>query len=372
MASDPFPDKRRCTWRMKYKPDPAGPWITVTLGKDPRLAADKPPKSPPMAIQDRARELADIEYRAKMGLVAAPARAKSLAVYLEDYAIARKATLKPGSHRQLVKAIDRFRDFVTERKVTTVQGLDRPLCRDYLEWRITQVSHDTLKTEMRYLSPIWSRAIEDKLVLANPWSRLKVPGKSTRSEPTYWTPEEVARIADHASKSWHSDLILVLANTGLRISTALAMRWRWIDWPTGVIRVPAEAAAHEPGVKTAYALALNGLARTILQRRHFAARSEDSLVFPNPLKAGKPVPYDSARDAIERAILRSGVPKGTPHDLRHTYARLLSKHAPANVVQSQLGHSAAATTQIYTRLSAEQVAVELEGFSVGEHRGKSS
>jgi integrase len=145
------------------------------------------------------------------------------------------------------------------------------------------------------------------------------------------------------------------------------MRWAWIDWTAGVIRIPAAEAAHRSGVKTAYPLALNRTSRDVLQRRRVVSRAgDDGLVFPNPLKAGGVVPYDSAREAIARAISRAGVKAGTPHDLRHTYARMLSRHAPANVVQSQLGHHAAATTRIYTDLSAEDVARELEDFGVGD------
>jgi integrase len=367
MASNPYPDVKRGVWYCKYKPDPAGPWVRVSLGHDPRLKGVRPPKTPPQAVLDRAKGFAEIEYRAKHGLAAAPARARGLAAYLDDYATAFAASHKSGSVRQLRRHLDRFAAFCAERGIASVQAVTRSVCRDYLEHRIASVSHDTLRTEKRYLSPVWSRAVVDDLMAVNPWSRLKVPGKSTRSEPVYWSSAEVGRIAAHASRAWQTDLILLLANTGLRISTALAMRWSWIDWAAGLIRIPASEAAHRDGVKTSYPLALNGVARDILQRRRVTSRAgDDGLVFPNPLKRGGPVPYDSAREAIARAIARAGVKPGTPHDLRHTYARLLSRHAPANVVQSQLGHHAAATTRLYTELSAEDVARELEGFGVGD------
>jgi integrase len=367
MASKPYPDHKRGVWLQKYKPDPAGPWVRVTLGKDPRLKGPRPPRTPPQAVIDRAQGFAEVEYRAKHGLSAGPARAKGLAAYLDAYCEAFAASHKPGSVKQVRRHVARFAEFCAGRGVASVQAVTRPVCRDYLEWRIASVAHDTLRTEMRYLGPIWSRAVEDGLMVANPWSRLKVPGKSTRSDPTFWSDEDVARIAAHAAKPWQSDLVLVLANTGLRISTALAMRWAWIDWTAGVIRIPAAEAAHRAGVKTAYPLALNRTSRDVLQRRRAVSRAgDDGLVFLNPLKGGGVVPYDSAREAIARAISRAGVKAGTPHDLRHTYARMLSRHAPANVVQSQLGHHAAATTRIYTDLSAEDVARELENFGVGD------
>lgn len=368
VASNPFPDKKRGVWLCKYKPDPTGEWVRVNLGKDPRLLSARPPKTPPQSVLDRQREFAEIEYNARHGISAAPARAKGLAGYLESYVDAFAASHKPGSVRQLRRHAARFEAFAREKGVTTVQGVTRGLCRDYLEFRIRSVAHDTLKTEMRYLMPAWTRAVDDGLMTKNPWSRLKVPGKSTRSDPVFWTSEEIGRVAAACAKSWQSDLVLFLANTGMRISTALAMRWGWVDWGRGVVTIPKEEAARHSGVKTAYGFALNRVSRDVLQKRYFAHKGgDDGFVFANPYRGGGEIPYDSAREAVQRAIKRAGVPHGTPHDLRHSYARALERSgAPLSVVQSQLGHSSLATTQRYTSSSADEAARWLEDFGVGE------
>lgn len=365
MASKPYPDKRRGIWLMKWKPDPTGKWTVENLGKDPRLKGARPPSKPPQFVIDRHREFEEMEYRAKHGLAAGPARAKGLSGYIAGYIEAFAGSHKAGSVKQLRRHAARFEAFATGRGVTSVQGVTRAICRDYLESRISEIAHDTLKTEMRFLSPIWSRAVDDGLMIQNPWSRQKVPGKSTRSEPVFWSGEEVAAIAAHTSKPWQSDLVLVLANTGIRISTALAMRWDWIDWPSGVITIPRAFAVEKEGVKTSYRVAMNRVSRDILQRRLGASKGE-ALVFPNPYRGGGEVPYDSAREAIARAIRRAGVKDGTPHDLRHSYARALDRAGvPASVVQAQLGHTNATTTRIYTAASAEEAARFLEDFGVG-------
>lgn len=143
------------------------------------------------------------------------------------------------------------------------------------------------------------------------------------------------------------------------------MTWGWVDWKAGIITIPREAAAESEGVKTAYSVAMNRTSRTVLERRQFIAKGD--LVFPNPNRGGGIVPYDSAREAIQRAIRKAGVKPGTPHDLRHTNARMLDRAGvPATVVQSQLGHTTAATTRIYTESSAEEAAKFLENFGVGD------
>jgi integrase len=362
-----MPDKSRGIWRMKYKPDPLGPWVTVTLGKDPSLKASRAAKpKPPQWVTDRRDEFAEVEYRAKHGIGAAPARAKTLesyaAAYLEAYALSHKH----ASARMAKRHMNSFVAFAASKGVTTVQGVTRALCREYLESRIQVVSHDTLTTEVRYLSPLWTRAVDEDLMLKNPWARIKVPGKSTRSDPTYWSEAEVARIAAACSKAWQSDLVMFLANTGMRISTALAMRWSWVDWRTGVVTIPKSEATHRTGVKTGYSVALNRPSRDVLQRRKFVAKGgDDELVFPNPVRPGA-VPYDTAQNAICAAIKRAGVKKGTAHDLRHTYGRHLAAKYAMNVVQSQMGHTNASTTRIYTDLSKEDIAEQLQDFGIGD------
>lgn len=362
MASKPFANKQRGIWLMKYRPDPTGKWVKVTLGKDPRLLGARPPRTPPQWIEDRAQEFREIEYRARHGIGAAPARARGLESYLRAYADAYRASHDAGSIKQLNRHVATFLSFCSRRGIASLQAVTRPVCRDYLEARIADVSHNTLRTEMRYLSPIWSRAVEDGLLAVNPWSRLKVPGKPTERTPTFWTSAQIASIAAACHRPWQSDLVLVLANTGLRISTALALRWDWIDWGRSTITIPAEDG--EDDIKTSYSLIMNRVARDVLTRR-FALEGGD-LVFANPLKRGGIIPYDSARAAISRAIEKAGVPAGTPHDFRHTYARALLESGEAiNVVQAQLGHSTVTTTMRYIKIKVEHARVALEDFALG-------
>lgn len=366
MASKPWPDKRRRAWLMKYQPEPGGPWVKVSLGRDPRITKGHAPAKPPQAVIDRALEFTEIEYAAKHGIKTATPRAKGLAGYLDGYVTAYSATHKRGSAKQLARHTKRFAEWVKTKGVTTVQGVTRSICRDYLEHRIADVSHDTLRTEMRYLQGAWARAVEDGLMAVSPWSKQKVPGKSTRSTPVFWSGPEIAAIAAHCSKPWQSDFVLVLANTGMRISTALAMRWSWIDWKTGMIVIPREAAARDDGVKTSYEVGMLPVGREVLERRHMIDRSRTGLVFPNPLKGGE-VPYDSAREAIARAIRRAKVKTGTPHDLRHSYARfLMSRGVAVNAVQALLGHATLATTQLYVEVDAKTAALAIQELRFGE------
>ena len=351
---------------MKYRPDPTGNWLAVTLCKHPLpWSPTKPPKKPPQEAVDRAREFAEIEYRAKHGLGAAPARAKSLAVYLDSYVESRSLSVESGSAEQLARHVKSFKSFADGKGIASLQSVKAAHCREYLEGRIKQVAHSTLKTERGYLIGAWSQAVEDGLLAVNPWANVDVPGKPTETSVTFWSSEEIRKIAGACGKEWQRDLVLVLANTGLRISTGLAMRWDWVDWGQGEIKVPLGVE----DVKTAYSLSIGRVALDVLQRRNATSKGSP-LVFPNPLGDGGVIPYDSARAAIARAIVRAKVRHGTCHDLRHSCARnMILAGIPVTVVQRQLGHTTLAMTMRYVSADAASSARFVADFGVGDGPG---
>lgn len=279
-----------------------------------------------------------------------------MAKYLDAF----RATHDAGSTKQAARHVRTFRGFAEQRGITNLQGVTRSVCRDYLEARAAKVSPATLRTERGYLQPIWTRAVEDGLVAVNPWAGVKVPGKVVPSRPTFWSGDQVRAIAAACARPWQKDLVLLLANTGIRISAALAIRWGWIDWERGTITIPRD---HSKSGKP-YTVALARVARDVLQRRRTEGTGD--LVFPNP-RGGGVISYDAARDAINRAIKKAQVPHGTPHDLRHSYARALALSGmPLNVVQAQLGHAALAMTQKYVDVTEKEAARFVENWGIGD------
>ncbi len=360
MASKPYPDLKRGTWLMKYKPDPTGPWVKVTLGKDPRLRSAKPPKTPPADLAARAAEFADLEYRARHGLVAATHKVTPLAQYATDYLTGYRHRRDASSVQLLERFLRYFLAWCAEHKVVSVQGLTKAHCRDYLESRLANVAPNSLKTERAYLMAIWSRAFEDELIAVNPWLRAKVAkGTKPVKTPRFWSSDEVARIVRECRREWHRDLVIVLANTGIRISATLAMKWEWIDWKGRLIAVPAEA--NKGG--TAYATMVPDMVHDVLARR--LADSKSPFVFARK-DTGRPYSYEGAAEAIGGAIRRAKVPHGTPHDFRHTFGRSLHLGGvPQSVISAMLGHSSISITEVYTKMDQADAIEFMRRLSLG-------
>lgn len=357
MASKPWFDSARNMWYCKYKPDPNGKWVKQPLGKHlTPWSKGRPPQKPPQGVTDRHAQFAEIEYRAKHGLSPAPARAKGLDLYVQDYLAVYRGSREPGSIKHMERYVRRFLEFATLAGITSIAAVSRTTCRTYLEERFKGgAGHDTLVTEKGYLSGIWKQAIEDRLITENPWRNVHPPGAPKKMDWTFWSDAEIRKIAECCFRPWQTDLVLLLGCTGLRISTAMAMAWTWIDWGQSVISIPKG-----PDIKTQYDHVLGSDARDILERRLIGAGG-DTLVFQHPAKHGGIIPTDSARHAIENAVIKAGVKVGTPHDLRHSYARnLVLAGVPITVVQRQLGHTTLSMTMRYCLADEDNVKAALD------------
>jgi integrase len=175
-----------------------------------------------------------------------------------------------------------------------------------------------------------------------------------RAVPT----DDVLGPTDHA-------LYSLAAMTGLRQGELVALRWRDIDWPAGVVRVRRNYTRGAWGTpksrRSSRAVPLADRAAAELDR-HFqrsAYRADDQLVFCNP-HTGNPHtgnPYDASklRERFYGAMRAAGMEdrcgrKGgiTFHSLRHTFGtRMAAVGVPMRTLQEWMGHRDFTTTLVY-------------------------
>jgi integrase len=230
----------------------------------------------------------------------------------------------------------------------------------------------TVKRAYGVLSSILDDAVRDRRLLANPASDVKTPRK-VRKARTYLTHDQVHELAREAKGA--GPVVLMLAYTGLRWGELVGLRVRDVDRKRrrlnvtqNAVEVGQEIVVGTPKSHESRSVPYLPMLDDVLED---ACRSKlpDALVFPAP-DGGfmrRPRTSEDSGSWFGGAVRRSGVPRLTPHDLRHTAASLaISSGAHVKAVQRMLGHaSAAMTLDTYADLFDDDLDAVAAAMNVG-------
>ena len=233
------------------------------------------------------------------------------------------------------------------------------------------------------LSSMLTDAVSDRLLPRNPAlasgrkagrnEGVKLPAP-TRKRPFYLTHQQVSALGEAAGE--YQGLVLLLAYTGLRWGEAMGLRVRDLDLLRRRANVTENAVQSGTQIFT-------GTPKSHKQRdvplprfliTHLARQCEgkdrDDLLFPGDGDGGHLRRPHPTSGWFAKAVAESGVPRVTPHDLRHTAASLaVSAGANVKAVQKMLGHaSAAMTLDIYSDLFDDDL--DAVGTALDEARSR--
>jgi integrase len=197
----------------------------------------------------------------------------------------------------------------------------------------------------RVLSQVLAYAVKDGRLAVNPASGVSMP-RVQPPEKRFLTHDQVADLAD-ACGSEYRLMVLFLGYTGLRWGEMAALRVHRLDF---LRRRALVAESVTPGQGCDGVRADEGherrdvpIPRFLLEdlAQHVAAAGSDDLVFRGIRGAALRYPVFQ-RGAINQACEQIGIPRLTPHELRHTAASLaIASGADIKVVQQMLGHKSA-------------------------------
>ena len=200
------------------------------------------------------------------------------------------------------------------------------------------------------LKSIYETAVKDGRITRTPVEDVKLP-KKTRKPRVYLTPEQLMSLGDNSGP--YRPLILVMGLCGLRWGEATALTVGDLDFENNRIRVSKsvtkvgkEFKLGTPKSGKYRDVPMNQLVRDALMRQ-VESKDNDDLLFTSA-EGGYVAPQSIGKNHrcwYKTALIESGVPMLTCHDLRHTAASI-AVHSGANVkaVQRMLGHSSAAMT----------------------------
>ena len=166
--------------------------------------------------------------------------------------------------------------------------------------------------------------------------------------PVILSEEEVARLIESASTSYHRVILMTLYGTGLRREELCRLRVTDVDSQRMVIHVRQGKGKKDRDVT---------LSPKLLEvlRAYWKWRKPKIYLFPSyQLKRREqPISSRTVYYAVREAARRAGIKKKvSPHLLRHSWAtHLLERGTDLKTIQMQLGHFDLETTTIYLHLS---------------------
>ena len=230
---------------------------------------------------------------------------------------------------------------------------------DYIKKPVDQVEEQDIKNYLAYLiadkklAPSTIALVRAALkfyydeMLSKNIVHVKTP-KSTKKLPVVLTKYEVKDLIKAASTKKSRLIIMLLYSSGLRLSEALNLKVKDLELSRGMGWVRGGK-----GAKDRMFIISEKLAKEL--SKYIKKNKIEDLLFPN--RKGEPLSPNNIQKIVETAAKNAGIDKKvSPHTLRHSFAtHLLESGVGIRQIQELLGHANLQTTQIYTKVSTEEL-----------------
>ena len=183
-------------------------------------------------------------------------------------------------------------------------------------------------------------------VLGNKFD-IKTP-KIKKSVPVVLSKEQIEKLFGVVHNAKHKLLLKLYYSSGLRLSEGINLRKKDFDFNENVLWI-----RNGKGGKDRMTILSKKLSEEI--ERFCEFKKENDFVFTNT--RGDPMSARNVQSVLEKARDRAGISSDVHvHTLRHSFAtHLLEAGVDIRKIQELLGHSDLSTTQIYTKVSNEEL-----------------
>jgi site-specific recombinase XerD len=178
-------------------------------------------------------------------------------------------------------------------------------------------------------------------------------GKRPKRLPVVRSRQEVARLLGGVRNPVIAMVLRTIYASGLRLGEALALTPAHIDSGQMVLRVVGKGQKERVVPLSPLLLAeLRAYWRKVASRSRSAAGGKQWL-FPGKGKGQeRPLCASTVQRCCQRVCREQGLPRLTPHTLRHCYAsHLLEAGTDTRTIQALLGHHRVGTTAVYTHVT---------------------
>lgn len=174
--------------------------------------------------------------------------------------------------------------------------------------------------------------------------------KNEQRLPTVLTKEEIKGMIEATINTKHKLLIKFVYSTGVRVSELVRIKTEDVDLDKKIVHI-----RQGKGKKDRISILSNNLVEEL--KIYLSSRKDlNRYLFPGARKVYH-LSTRSAQKIVKKAAKIAGIKKGVScHTLRHSFAtHLFENGVDIRYIQKLLGHKRLDTTQVYTRVSTQQL-----------------
>lgn len=278
-------------------------------------------------------------------------------------------------------ALSRFVRFLSEVGIEQIEDIDRELIEDYQQ----ALGYSTVKsgrllsirTQAQILSVLkgFTRFLKARHCLVNdPAASVQLPKKPKRLPRIILTQEEIRLILlapDTGTDSGYRDRVILelLYDTAIRRAELSTIQLPHLDLEGGYIHISGKGGKHRVVPVCSRVCGMVGLYRDQVRPRLLKGTDSGHLILN---RFGNQMDPNGIWAVVKRHAGRSGVKKNvSTHTFRHTCATHMMKNgAPVRHIQELLGHDSLESTQLYTRVTINDLKAAHRRYHPGNRFGK--
>ena len=196
-------------------------------------------------------------------------------------------------------------------------------------------------------------------VMQNPFEKIKLP-KRQKEDPAVFTEKQIQLINTmliENGKNVIADMVLFAVDSGIRLAEEANLRWLDVDFKNRVLTIGNKYFNTKS--KRIRRIPFNDRIEEILVRNSNRQLANGYILreFVFTQNNGKPYKLDTISKSFKKVIREAGFDEALHwHSLRATAAsNWVNKKVPIYTVQKLLGHANVSTTQVYSKVSLDEL-----------------
>lgn len=257
-----------------------------------------------------------------------------------------------------------FKKYLLDNNIKDLKKVTQNNIEQYIIYLDKDKDAKSISRNITSINNFYKFLLIDKKIKVNPCEYISRP-KLPKRLPNVLTIEEVDNLLDIELKTVfdyrNKAMLELLYSTGLRISEAVNLTTRDIDFVNCVVRCVGKGSKERIVPINDYSL---NYIKMYYDKRYLLLKKHEinDYVFLN--NHGKILTRQGFNKILTGILKDKGITKTiTPHMLRHSFAtHLLNGGANLRSIQILLGHSDITTTMIYTHISKEKIKKDYQKY----------